>query len=241
MPPRDPALPEGTDHIIQGAAGSSGTSASGGGSTMGGSTAGGGGSSSGFVASGGGGSDTGGTASSGGSGTGSNVTSSGGNGGGSGSSSGGSDRMREQIRNQVYSLRDQATEKARQLADDGKGRATSLLDDFGGVIDDAARAIEERFGPEYASYAQRAADSVSSLSETLNRKDLDELLDDTRGVIRRSPGIAIGVAAVLGFALVRVLKTGMNDMSGSSGGSDRSRSGTKSSGGTGTGTGTGGA
>lgn len=224
MPPRDPALPEGTDKIIQGAA------------QLDGGETGGGGSGSGFVASGGGG-DTGGTAVTSSGGSGGASSSGGGSGGGSSGGGAGVQRLREQVTSQVQSLKDQATEKVRGFADDGKHRATTMLDDFTDVITDAANAIEERFGAEYSGYARRAAGAVSNLSGSLRDRDLEDLLDDTRSAIRRSPGIAIGIAAIAGFALVRVLKTGIEEASGNGGGTRSPGGGTGNSGG-GTGGGT---
>jgi hypothetical protein len=209
MPPRDSQLPEGTDHIINGAmetgagtGASTGSSAAGGGPA--GSTGGaGGGSSSGFI----GGSintgfdDTGGTASGGG-----DTTGSGGGGGGTG---GTKEKIAGQVRDQVQNLKGQATDKVRQFADQGKDRATSALDNFGQVVQDAARSVDERLGSEYGQYAQRAADAVTSLADGLRGKSVDDLLEDSRSLIRKSPGIAIGAAALVGFALVRVVKAGM--------------------------------
>jgi hypothetical protein len=79
------------------------------------------------------------------------------------------------------------------------------------VITDAAQAIDQRLGSEYSGYAHRAAGAVTNLAGTLRDKELEDLLDDTRAAIRRSPGIAIGIAAIAGFALVRVLKTGLDE------------------------------
>ena len=44
------------------------------------------------------------------------------------------------------------------------------------------------------------------------RQDVDDLFDDTRDFVRKSPGVAIGIAAVAGFALMRVIKTGLDDV-----------------------------
>lgn len=227
MPPRNPELPEGTDHIINGAMetgagadaslGSSGGGASGnlGGSSTGGigggttvtlggtsgSTGGagtasstGGTAGSGFVASGGG-DDTGGT--------------SGGRGGGG--SRGTAEKVVSGLRSQVSGLTDQATGKVREYADTGKERATGALDNFAEVINEAARSIDERLGSDYGEYAHRAAGAVTSLSENLRGKTVDQLLEEGRSVVRKSPGIAVGAAAVLGFALVRLVKAGLDD------------------------------
>lgn len=215
--PRDPALPEGTDHIITGAGSTGsagGTSRPGGGAS--GSTAPtttGGGSSSGFVA-GGSGDDTGGNATGGSSGN------------------GVADKLVGQVREQVQSLRSQATDKIRDYSEEGKDRACGTLDEVSEVIEEAARQIDERLGAEYGDYAHRAAGAVHDFADTLRNKSLEDLLEDTRSIVRKSPGVAVATAAVLGFALVRLVKTGLDDVSGRSGGG-QSQAGTGSGGRTG--------
>lgn len=202
MPPRDTELPEGTDHIINGAMETgAGTGASTGSTPTGGTTTGGtmtdnrttgntggGSASSGFIGGGTAGiDDTGGTASGGGT----------------------REKMKGQVRDQIQSLKGQATDKAREYADQGKERATTALDNFSEVVQDAARSVDERLGSEYGQYAHRAADAVTQLAEGLRGKSVDDLLDDSRSLIRKSPGVAIGAAALVGFALARVVKAGM--------------------------------
>jgi ElaB/YqjD/DUF883 family membrane-anchored ribosome-binding protein len=205
--PRDPALPEGTDHIITGAGttgstgGRMGPGGGGGARTEGMAapvTTGGGGSSSGFVA-GRGGDDTGGNATS------------------DSSGNGVADKLVGQVREQVHSLRSQATDKIRDYSEEGKDRACGTLDEVSEVIEEAARQIDERLGSEYGDYAHRAAGAVHDFADTLRNKNLEDLLDDTRSIVRKSPGIAIATAAVVGFALVRLVKTGLDDVSGRSG------------------------
>jgi len=128
------------------------------------------------------------------------------------------DRLVTTVRDQVSTLRGQAGEKFRAYADDGKGRATGLLDDFSAVITDAAKSIDERLGEDYGGYAHRAAGAVSNFSERVRGKTVDELLDDGKEIVRKSPAIAIAAAAVIGFALIRIVRTGMDDTTGRSGG-----------------------
>ncbi len=234
MPGRNPELPEGTDHIINGAAElGTGSSASMGAGMTGGpsrATGGAGGGSGtdmgagGFVGSAGSGLDTGGldtgisggssggsTSGSGQSGSGASgsgaLTTGGGSGGGSTGSSGGG--IKAQAASGVQNLRSQATDKARSYALDGKNRATSALDELAGMVDDAARQIDDKLGPQYGQYARQAAGAVTGFADTLRDKDVDDLFDDARNVIRKSPAVAIGVAAAVGFALVRLVKAGM--------------------------------
>src|SRR5262245_25705808 len=56
------------------------------------------------------------------------------------------DRLVSQVKDQVTSLRGQAGDKLRSVADDGKSRATTILDDVAEIIEDAARSIDERLG-----------------------------------------------------------------------------------------------
>jgi len=136
-------------------------------------------------------------------------------GGDAGASGDGTERLVRQVKDQVTTLRDQAGDRLRGYADDGKGRASGLLDDVSGVIEDAARSIDTRLGAEYGDYAHRAAGAVSSFAGKVRDKSIDELLDGTRSIVRKSPGVAIAAAAVLGFALMRVVRTGLEDVGAS--------------------------
>jgi ElaB/YqjD/DUF883 family membrane-anchored ribosome-binding protein len=158
MPPRKPALPEGTDHVVRGASAEDETDVAGT-----------------FVAA--------------------------------------KDKLVGQVREQVSTLRSQATTKARGFADDGKARATGLLNDVSEVIGEAAESIDRRFGEDYGEYAHRASGAVSGLADRLRDRTVDDLIDDTRDFVRKSPGIAIGIAAVAGFMLVRLIKTGLDEPS----------------------------
>jgi ElaB/YqjD/DUF883 family membrane-anchored ribosome-binding protein len=192
MPQRDDELPEGTDHIINGAMETGGGGAAGGGS------------SSGFIGASAG-SDTGGTATGGGT-----SVSNGNNNDGGNEGTGG---VVEQLRTQATALRDQAGDRVREFADSGKTRASDALDELARAVGDTAETIDERLGEEYCEYARRAADAVSGFADTLRRKEVDELYDNVRDAVRKSPAIAIGIAAVLGFTLVRLVKSGLPEES----------------------------
>lgn len=214
MPPRDDELPEGTDHIINGAM-----------ETGGGSE--GGGTSSGFIGASGG-DGTGGTAAGGGT----EMAKTEGTGGAAATSEGGGStgvggRVTEQLRGQVTNLRDQAGGKVRGFAEDGKTRASEVLEELSRVVADTADSIDERLGNNYGEYARKAADSVSGLAENLRSKDVDELYDNVRSAVRKSPGVAIGIAAVVGFTLVRLIKAGLPEEGEGtkSGGGRRTKSG----------------
>ncbi len=164
MSRRESELPEGTDHVVQGAAGSSATRAS---------------APAGFVAK-------------------------------KDDDASGTDRLVSQVRDQVVNLRGQATERLRTYADDGKGKVTGLLTNVSDVLNDAAKSVDERLGDDYGDYAHRAAGAVADFAGKIRDKSVDDIVDDTRDFIRKSPVVAIGIAAVVGFALIRVVKSGLD-------------------------------
>lgn len=113
------------------------------------------------------------------------------------------------VRDEASKLKNEATGKARDIANQGKQKATGALDSFAEMMTDAAVQVDERMGPQYGQYARSAADSVAGLSSTLKRKDVDELVGDARDFVRKSPAIAIGAAAAIGFVLARLIKSGV--------------------------------
>lgn len=131
--------------------------------------------------------------------------------GGSGSTSGGSSggSIADRIRSGREQLTGQAGERARGFVGQGLERAAEALANVSKMVGDTAGGIEERLGPEYADYARRAAGSIENVANTIASKDPDELIDDTRSFVRNSPGIALAGAAVVGFVVARLVKSGL--------------------------------
>jgi ElaB/YqjD/DUF883 family membrane-anchored ribosome-binding protein len=177
--PQSDELPEGTDHIINGAMATDDRPA--------------------FVAAGRG-DGTGGTALRGGGDMSKDI-----------SQGAGSAGVIDQLRDQAGALRDQAGERVREFADSGKTRASDALDQLSRVVSETAETIDERVGDEYGDYARKAADAVSGFADSLRRQDVDELYDTVRSAVRKSPVVAVGIAAIVGFTLVRLIKSGVEE------------------------------
>jgi ElaB/YqjD/DUF883 family membrane-anchored ribosome-binding protein len=130
----------------------------------------------------------------------------------SGDSSGGSSsnaRLADRIRDGRERLSNQAGERTRGLVTQGLERTAEALANVSKMVGDTAGGIEERLGPEYGDYARRAASAIESAANTVASKDPNELIDDTREFVRNSPGIALAGAAVVGFVLARLVKSGL--------------------------------
>lgn len=122
------------------------------------------------------------------------------------------DDVKAGARSQADEFTGRMGDKARDYAEQGKDRATGALDDVARLIGDNAAQLDELLGAKYGDYARRASDYVSGASDALRDKDVDELLDDARDLVRRAPAVAISAGAAVGFALARVIKAGSGEL-----------------------------
>ena len=133
----------------------------------------------------------------------------------------------DKVRSGGEKLSGQAAEKARGLVGQGLERSAEALANVGRLVGDTAEGLDERLGQEYGDYARRAAGAIEDAANSLASKDADELIDDTRNFVRKSPGVALAGAAIIGFAVARLIKSGLapsDDRSDRGGGSRRSES-----------------
>jgi ElaB/YqjD/DUF883 family membrane-anchored ribosome-binding protein len=100
----------------------------------------------------------------------------------------------------------EAKVRAGELAEEGKHRASDAIASIGKAVGDTAQTIDERFGEDYGNYARKASRSLQEASAKLDAKNLDEIGDDAREFVRKSPGVAVGLAAVAGFLLARLFR-----------------------------------
>jgi uncharacterized protein YjbJ (UPF0337 family) len=116
----------------------------------------------------------------------------------------------DQIKAGAQKLTGQAQDQVRTFADQGKERATGALDQLAQMLTDAAGQVDGKLGSQYGDYARQAAGQVQGLASQVRDKDVDELLEEARALIRRAPGVAIGVSAALGFAVARLVSSGLD-------------------------------
>jgi ElaB/YqjD/DUF883 family membrane-anchored ribosome-binding protein len=117
--------------------------------------------------------------------------------------------LSERLRTGREQLAGQAGEKARGLVTQGLERTSEALANVSKMVGDTADGIEERLGPEYGDYARKAAGAIENVANNIASKDPDELIEDTRNFVRNSPGIALAGAAVVGFVVARLVKSGL--------------------------------
>ena len=135
----------------------------------------------------------------------------GGSRGGRGSRGGSSgNAIMQKVRSGGDKLSEQAAGKARNFVGQGIERSAEAIANVSKLVGDTASGLDDRLGEEYGDYARRAAGSLEEAANNIAAKDPDELIEDTRNFVRNSPGVALAGAAVVGFVVARLLKTGVS-------------------------------
>jgi len=106
----------------------------------------------------------------------------------------------------VDPLKEQATKTAMSAAGVAKDRTGSAMQSLAKLITETAGTVDAKLGPQYGDYARQAAETVAGAADKLDSKDVDQLMAEARDFVRKSPAVAIGAAAVVGFVLMRLAK-----------------------------------
>jgi ElaB/YqjD/DUF883 family membrane-anchored ribosome-binding protein len=115
-------------------------------------------------------------------------------------------KAKARIRAEVAKLKSEAGGKARSAAEEGKTKAAETLQSVSRATREAAEKLRGSQAEPFAGYVESAADSIDSFAERMRTKSVDDLVDDMREMVRRSPVIMIGIAAAAGFLLSRFLR-----------------------------------
>jgi len=101
---------------------------------------------------------------------------------------------------------------AQRLKEDGRRTLEQRKRSAAQRVEEIAQAIERtgaQFGetePRLADVASRLATTVGNLATRLREGSIDDLVDDTRAMARRNPGLFIAGGLIAGFVLARFVK-----------------------------------
>lgn len=104
----------------------------------------------------------------------------------------------------VEPLKEQAGKTAMSAAVVAKDKTGSAMQGLAKLISETAGTVDAKLGPQYGDYARKAAEQVAGAADSLDSKDVDQLMADARDFVRKSPAVAIGAAAVVGYVLMRM-------------------------------------
>ena len=96
--------------------------------------------------------------------------------------------------------------KGRELATEGKVKTSEGLRTLSRSISENVHQVDEKLGAKYGDYARNASTALDEYARKLDDKTVDDIVEDGRQFVRKSPGTAIGIAAVFGFLLSRLFR-----------------------------------
>jgi hypothetical protein len=108
---------------------------------------------------------------------------------------------------QQRGLADQLRDSASSTLSRQKDRATKSLGTIVEAVRDTGRQLGDRNQSGVARYVNKAADSLERWADTLQRKDIREIVEDVQRFGRRQPAMFIGLSIGAGLLGARFLKS----------------------------------
>ena len=96
-------------------------------------------------------------------------------------------------------------EDGRRTIEQRKRSAAERVDGIAQALERSGAQFSEA-EPTLADLASRLASTVGNLATRLREGSIDDLVDDTRALARRNPGLFIAGGIVAGFVLARFVK-----------------------------------
>ncbi|MCJ2187416.1 apolipoprotein A1/A4/E family protein [Novosphingobium beihaiensis] len=112
----------------------------------------------------------------------------------------------EEAREKANAFASDAKIKAGEYANEGKARTSKAIVGLSKMIDENVALIDDKVGPKYGDYVRTASKSMQDAATKLDEKSLDELGEDAKEFVRKSPGLAVGMAVAAGFLFGRMFK-----------------------------------
>lgn len=114
------------------------------------------------------------------------------------------EQYRGQFEEKAKGWQDDAKVKAAELAAEGKSKASDAIAGLGKLVSDNATVLDEKLGAKYGDYARGAGRQMQEAAAKLDSKNIDEIGEEAKEFVRKSPGLAVGIAAAAGFMLSRI-------------------------------------
>lgn len=103
-------------------------------------------------------------------------------------------------------MREQIEKAAHDTAEAAKAKTGTAMQGLAQLISDTAQTVDTKLGPQYGDYTRQAANAVAKAAKSLDASDVDQLLNEARDFVRKSPAVTIGAAAIAGYVLMRLAK-----------------------------------
>ena len=123
-------------------------------------------------------------------------------------------QAQSQAREAISSLSSHAAGSVKELLHNQVNAGADFVTDIAHSIHCAADDLNHS-APQLGELAHEAARQVDAFATRVREKPADELFADASDFARRQPAVVFGAAAMLGFAMFRMLKVGAQTSYGS--------------------------
>ncbi len=127
-----------------------------------------------------------------------------------------SQQLAHQARQQASDLASRGTQQAKSQLANQKHNASQRMVPLQSALRETAQQLRRQGQGGAGDYAERAADQVERFSVYLRETEVDEIMEEVRGIARRRPGLYLGGAAAIGFFATRFLKSSSEEQRSSS-------------------------
>lgn len=115
----------------------------------------------------------------------------------------------DELRQDAAKLSDVASERLSSEAEVHKGEIASQARSVSNALEKAAGELGGQDTSDWLrSSLRQGADTLQRLADSVENKNVRELLDDLNALGREHPGAFLGACALAGFAVARVFKAG---------------------------------
>lgn len=106
-------------------------------------------------------------------------------------------------------MRGMASKAGEKLMDTAEHQKRAGADYMTGIAEAVRRAASEfdEPVPQAAEYIRLAADQMETMSNSLRRRDMGQMLSDVQSFARRQPTAFLGISLLAGFAAMRFLRS----------------------------------
>lgn len=105
----------------------------------------------------------------------------------------------ERTQEEASRLSEKAKRQFAGQAEQQKEQASEQLEDIGEALRETSESLHERDKDSVANLTEGAAHQIERLSGYLRDRSVNDMLSEAKRFARRSPGMFLGGAAVLGF------------------------------------------
>ena len=120
------------------------------------------------------------------------------------------EQQRGAISESARGLTDRLRSDGREQLETRKRMAAEQIEEVAHALSRAGEQLENQ--PTLAGYASQIATNVSNLATRLRDGSVEDLIDDTRRLARRNPGLFILGSFAAGVALARFLKSSQSTL-----------------------------